>query len=155
MGYALMIDLPNHGFNPIGTDILKSDRTDVVGDFTDRTFVNSVFTKYPSIRYVLHAGTLHKPHVGSHTKEDFINVNITGTLILLEEASKTGNIEAFIYTSTTSTFGAALAPAPGQPGNQPPPGRVLDRDSQLVSAGFSVLGGGSGVGAARGKKSAA
>jgi nucleoside-diphosphate-sugar epimerase len=65
---------------------------------------------------VLHTATLHKPHVGSHTKSQFIDTNIHGTLNLLENAaSRPGQIEGFIFTSTTSTFGKALAPRPGQP----------------------------------------
>jgi UDP-glucose 4-epimerase len=63
---------------------------------------------------VMHAATLHKPHVATHTKQDFIDTNITGTLVLLEEAAAAG-VERFIYTSTTSTFGAALTPAAGEP----------------------------------------
>jgi len=36
---------------------------------------------------VLHAATLHKPHVGWHTRQDFVDTNLTGTLDLLEEAA--------------------------------------------------------------------
>ncbi|WPH00659.1 hypothetical protein R9X50_00348900 [Acrodontium crateriforme] len=115
LGYALMLDLQNHGFRPIGLDIIKSENTELVGNIADRAFVANTFATYPSLRFVLHTATLHKPHVGSHTKEAFIETNIKGTLVLLEEASRTNHIEGFIYTSTTSTFGAALAPAPGQP----------------------------------------
>lgn len=115
LGYALMLDLPNHGFSPIGLDVLASDKTDLVGNITDRPFLASIFSRYSSLRYVLHAATLHKPHVASHPKLAFIETNIEGTLVLLEEASRTERIEAFIFTSTTSTFGAALAPAPDQP----------------------------------------
>src|SRR5262249_15598094 len=58
--------------------------------------------------------TLHKPHVATHTRQDFIDTNITGTLNLLEEAVL-ANVRAFIFTSTTSTFGHALVPPPGAP----------------------------------------
>lgn len=58
---------------------------------------------------VLHAATLHKPHVATHTRQDFVDTNITGTLNLLEEAAEAG-VRAFIYTSTTSVFGRALTP---------------------------------------------
>ena len=50
---------------------------------------------------VLHAATLHKPHVATHSRQDFIDVNITGTLNLLEEAAAAG-VTAFVYTSTTA-----------------------------------------------------
>ncbi|KAM3416331.1 hypothetical protein BST61_g7936 [Cercospora zeina] len=115
LGYALMLELPNYRHVPLGLDILPSEHTTVVGCITDRSLITKTLEQYPSIRYVLHTATLHKPHVGSHSKQDFIDTNITGTLTLLEEAVKVGHIEAFIFTSTTSTFGSALSPKPGQP----------------------------------------
>ncbi|KAK3681152.1 hypothetical protein LTR37_020989 [Vermiconidia calcicola] len=116
LGVALMLHLPQFSnFTPIGLDILHSEYTSVVGSITDRTLIADVFERWPCIRYVLHTATLHKPHIDSHSKEAFIQTNVQGTLVLLEEASRTGRIEAFIFTSTTSTFGAALAPAPGEP----------------------------------------
>jgi nucleoside-diphosphate-sugar epimerase len=63
---------------------------------------------------VLHAATLHKPHVATHSRQDFVDVNVTGTLNLLEEATAAG-VTAFVYTSTTSVFGDALVPPPGEP----------------------------------------
>ena len=38
----------------------------------------------------LHAATLHKPHVGSHSRQEFVDTNVTGTLTLLEEAVAAG-----------------------------------------------------------------
>jgi nucleoside-diphosphate-sugar epimerase len=66
------------------------------------------------VQVVFHAATLHKPHVATHRRQDFVDTNITGTLNLLEEAVKSG-VESLIYTSTTSVFGDALAPPPGAP----------------------------------------
>src|SRR6266567_4562912 len=63
---------------------------------------------------VLHAATLHKPHVVTHSRQDFVDTNITGTLNLLEEATSAG-VAAFVFTSTTSAFGRALTPPPGAP----------------------------------------
>ncbi|KAM0351610.1 hypothetical protein ACHAPU_002620 [Fusarium lateritium] len=115
LGTALMLSLPSLGFTPLGIDILPSENTHHVGSISDRAFVTSLFQNNP-IRHVLHAATLHKPHVESHSKQDFIDTNVTGTLILLEEAAKLGDqIESFVFFSTTSTFGAALSPKPGQP----------------------------------------
>ncbi|KAK0388142.1 hypothetical protein NLU13_4387 [Sarocladium strictum] len=115
LGAALMLSLPSLGFNPLGIDILPSDSTTRVGSISDRAFVHSVLVG-SHIKHILHAATLHKPHVGSHTKEQFIETNITGTLVLLEEAAKLGKqIQSFIFFSTTSTFGNALSPKPGSP----------------------------------------
>jgi UDP-glucose 4-epimerase len=68
----------------------------------------------PGVRAVIHAASLHKPHVATHSKLDFVDINILGTLALLEEAVAAA-VEAFIFTSTTSAFGAALTPAAGEP----------------------------------------
>ncbi|KAG5928336.1 hypothetical protein E4U42_000833 [Claviceps africana] len=116
LGAALMLELPLLGFNPLGLDILDSPTTHHVGDITDRALVSRILQTNP-IRHVLHTATLHKPHIGSHTKQQFIDTNITGTLVLLEEAAKLaeGQIESFIFFSTTSAFGLALSPPPGSP----------------------------------------
>ncbi|KAF4471668.1 UDPglucose 4-epimerase [Fusarium albosuccineum] len=115
LGTALMLCLPSMGFKPLGIDILPSENTDCVGSIADRALVASLLQE-SGIRHVLHAATLHKPHVESHEKQDFVDTNISGTLVLLEEAAKLGDqIESFIFFSTTSTFGAALSPKPGQP----------------------------------------
>ncbi|KAH6688481.1 NAD dependent epimerase/dehydratase family protein [Plectosphaerella plurivora] len=122
LGCALMLSLlPDHNLTPIGIDILPSETTTHVGSITDRAFITSIFTRYPSIRHVIHAATLHKPHVESHSKTDFVEVNITGTLNLLEEASQLRNadgtprIASFVFTSTTSSFGKAVRAQPGDP----------------------------------------
>ncbi|MEI9986654.1 MAG: NAD-dependent epimerase/dehydratase family protein [Aliidongia sp.] len=66
---------------------------------------------------VIHAATLHKPHVATHRQQDFVETNIAGTLALLE-AAVAGSVQSFVFTSTTSAFGAALtrhraSPRPG------------------------------------------
>lgn len=119
LGYALMCELPNYGFTPIGVDIIPSTGNEhqvLIGSISDEVFCASIFQQYPTLKYILHTATLHKPHVGSHTKTQFVETNIQGTLNLLENAARhSGQIEGFVFTSTTSTFGKALAPRPGQP----------------------------------------
>ena len=56
---------------------------------------------------VVHAATLHKPHVATHSWQQFIDTNIIGTLVLLEQATAVG-VHSFIYVSTTSAFGSSL-----------------------------------------------
>jgi UDP-glucose 4-epimerase len=63
---------------------------------------------------VIHTATLHKPHVATHSRESFVDTNITGTLNLLEEAVVAG-VGSFVFTSTTSAFGGALTPPPAAP----------------------------------------
>jgi UDP-glucose 4-epimerase len=95
----------------VGLDILPSPFTDRIGSITDRDFVKSCMV---GVRAVIHAATLHKPHIATHSKQAFIDTNVTGTLALLEEALAAG-VAAFVYTSTTSTFGGALTPPAGAP----------------------------------------
>lgn len=95
----------------LGVDIRPSPFTDCVGSIGDRDFVRRSMR---GVRAVIHAATLHKPHVATHSKRHFVDVNVLGTLAVLEEAVAAG-IEAFVFTSTTSAFGAALTPAAGEP----------------------------------------
>jgi UDP-glucose 4-epimerase len=111
LGEGLMRVLRADGADVIGIDVLRSPYTDAVGTIADRVFVRRVMAGAGA---VLHAATLHKPHVGSHTRQDFVDTNVTGTLNLLEEAVAAG-VGAFIFTSTTSAFGRALQPAPSAP----------------------------------------
>lgn len=111
LGEALMRTLRGSEHETIGLDILPSPYTDVVGSIVDRA---TVHRSMRGVEAVLHTATLHKPHVGTHSRQDFVDTNISGTLNLLEEANA-ANVSAFVFTSTTSTFGRALVPAAGQP----------------------------------------
>ena len=94
-----------------GLDILPSPFTTKVGSVADREAVRAAMA---GVEVVFHAATLHKPHVATHTRQAFIDTNVTGTLNLLEEAAASG-VRAFVFTSTTSVFGDALTPKPGEP----------------------------------------
>ena len=111
LGEALMRTLREHGHEAIGLDVLASGHTDAVGSIVDRAFVRQHMR---GVEAVLHAATLHKPHVATHTRQAFVDTNVTGTLHLLEEAAA-ARVRAFVHTSTTSAFGRALAPPPGAP----------------------------------------
>ncbi len=111
LGEALMRCLHGARHEVRGIDIKASPFTSHVGSICDRDFVRHCLV---GARAVIHAATLHKPHVGTHGNQAFIETNVTGTLTLLEEAVAAG-VEAFIFTSTTSSFGSALTPAAGAP----------------------------------------
>jgi UDP-glucose 4-epimerase len=111
LGEALVRVLGAEGLEVAGLDVLESPHTSAVGSIADRAFVRRSMA---GVDAVLHAATLHKPHVGSHGRQDFVDTNITGTLNLLEEAVAAG-VRAFVFTSTTSTFGRALSPGLGEP----------------------------------------
>ncbi|HVD58580.1 MAG TPA: NAD(P)-dependent oxidoreductase [Thermoleophilaceae bacterium] len=111
LGEALVRSLRDEGSEVVGLDLLDSPFTSVVGSIADRELVRRCLD---GVDAVLHAATLHKPHVGSHSRRQFVDANITGTLNLLEEAVA-AEVESFVFTSTTSAFGRALAPPPGAP----------------------------------------
>jgi UDP-glucose 4-epimerase len=111
LGEALLRRLRAERRDVLGIDIKASPFTDRVGTIRDRHFVKECMR---GTRTVIHSATLHKPHVATHTMQDFVDTNVTGTLVLLEEAVAAG-VDSFIYTSTTSAFGAALTPAAGEP----------------------------------------
>src|SRR4029077_5484248 len=92
-------------------DIIPSPLTSNVGSIADRGFVKRCMR---DVDAVLPSATLHKPHVATHRRQDFVDTNVTGTLNLLEEAASAG-VKSFVFTSTTSTFGRALTPPPGAP----------------------------------------
>jgi UDP-glucose 4-epimerase len=107
LGEALVRTLRHHNKAVVGLDVLDSEYTDCVGSITDRKFVKQ---RMQGVKSVIHTATLHKPHVATHDRQQFIDTNITGTLNLLEEASLNG-VESFVFTSTTSAFGDALKPS--------------------------------------------
>jgi nucleoside-diphosphate-sugar epimerase len=111
LGEALVRVLGADGVDVTGLDVLESPHTSAVGSVANRDFVRR---SVKGVDVVLHAATLHKPHVGSHSRRDFVDANVVGTLNLLEEAVAAG-VGRFVFTSTTSTFGRALAPAEGEP----------------------------------------
>jgi UDP-glucose 4-epimerase len=103
--------LGDEGHDVVGLDVLDSPYTHVLGSVADRSCVR---TSVEGANAVLHTATLHKPHIGSHGRQAFIDTNVTGTLTLLEEAVAAG-VSCFVFTSTTSAFGRALTPAADAP----------------------------------------
>ena len=112
LGEALVRTLRADAANRVtGIDIKASPCTDIVGTIADPHRVASCMA---GIDTVYHTATLHKPHVVTHSKQDFVDTNITGTLNLLEAARSAG-VERFVFTSTTSVYGDAMRPGPGEP----------------------------------------
>ncbi|MFC4002097.1 NAD-dependent epimerase/dehydratase family protein [Prauserella oleivorans] len=111
LGEALVRTLRERGEDVVGLDVLDAPFTTVTGSVTDRDTVRRALD---GVTRVLHAATLHKPHVISHARQDFVDTNVTGTLAVLEEAAAAG-VESVVFTSSTSAFGRALTPAPGEP----------------------------------------
>src|SRR5215467_899644 len=111
LGEALMRTVQESMHQAIGLDIKPGPFTHRVESIADRVFVKNCIK---GIDAVVHTATLHKPHIVTHSRQEFVDTNITGTLNLLEEAAAAG-VTSFIYTSTTSAFGRELTPPPGAP----------------------------------------
>jgi UDP-glucose 4-epimerase len=97
------------GHQVVGLDMIASPFTHTVGSITDRDVAKRCMR---SVGAVIHTATLHKPHVATHTRQAFIDTNITGTLNMLQAAAA-GDVRAFVFTSTTSAFGWAMSPPMG------------------------------------------
>jgi len=111
LGEALVRVLRGDGHVVTGIDLMSSPFTTHAGSIADRAFVRGALA---GVESVIHTATLHKPHVASHAKQEFVDTNVTGTLVLLEEAVAAG-AASFVFTSTTSAFGHANAAPPGAP----------------------------------------
>ena len=111
LGEALMRNLRAAQRPCLGLDVKPSPFTDHVVSIGDRGAVRRCLR---GVDAIVHAATLHKPHVATHSFQQFLDTNVTGTLILLEEAVAAG-VRSFVFTSTTSVFGQALTPADGEP----------------------------------------
>ena len=100
LGRTLAPRLRALGHRVTGLDVAPGRDTDVLGSVANRTLVERVFGDH-GIEAVIHGGALHKPDIARHPAQDFIDVNATGTLNLLEAATKAGH-DRFVFTSTTS-----------------------------------------------------
>ena len=70
LGEALVRVLGAEGHEVAGLDVLPSPHTAIVGSVADRALVRAAVRGADA---VVHAATLHKPHVGSHTRQEFVD----------------------------------------------------------------------------------
>jgi UDP-glucose 4-epimerase len=110
LGEAILRTLRGRGSPVRGVDLKPSPFIDAAGSIVDPSFVRR---QMEGVTAVIHTATLHKPHVATHGKQDFVDTNVTGTLNLLEAAAAAG-VKSFVFTSTTSAFGSQLRPEAGQ-----------------------------------------
>ncbi|RSU24270.1 NAD-dependent epimerase/dehydratase family protein [Sphingomonas koreensis] len=100
LGRYLAPMLRGAGHEVTGLDVAPGVDTDVVGSAADAALIERVFGEY-GIEAVIHGGALHKPDIVRYSKQTFVDVNVTGTLNLLEAAVRAGH-DRFVSTSTTS-----------------------------------------------------
>lgn len=100
LGRFLAPRLRTAGHRVIGLDVVAGEATDIVGSVVDRAVVDRVFGDH-GVEAVIHAGALHKPDIARYQPQSFIDVNVTGTLNLLQ-AAVAARHDRFVLTSTTS-----------------------------------------------------
>ncbi len=100
LGRYLAPMLRAEGHDVTGLDVAPGPDTKIVGSVADRTLVERAFLSH-RIDAVVHAAALHKPDIVRYPRQAFIDVNVTGTLNLLECAVAAG-VQRFVFTSTTS-----------------------------------------------------
>src|SRR4051812_16421046 len=100
LGRYLAPRLREVGHQVTGLDVAAGKDTDLVGTVADRALVDQVFAEH-GIEAVIHGGALHKPDIVRYPNQAFVDVNVTGTLNLLEAAIAAG-ASRFVFTSTTS-----------------------------------------------------
>ena len=86
----------------IGLDVAPGADTQVIGSVADRVVVGRAFADH-AVEAVVHAGALHKPDIERASPRSFVEVNVLGTLNLLEAAVAAGH-DRFVFTSTTSVM---------------------------------------------------
>jgi UDP-glucose 4-epimerase len=100
LGRYLAPLLTGNGHEVIGLDVVPGAHTKVIGTVADRALVDGTMGEH-GIEAVIHGGALHKPDIVRYPRQAFVDVNVTGTLNLIEAAVAAGN-DRFLFTSTTS-----------------------------------------------------
>jgi len=100
LGRFLAPMLREAGHEVVGLDVAPGAGTQIIGSVADRALIDRTFGGH-GIEAVIHGGALHKPDIARYPRQAFIDVNMTGTLNLLEAAVAAGH-DRFIVTSTTS-----------------------------------------------------
>lgn len=100
LGRYLAPLLAENGHSVTGLDVVPGAHTGVIGSVADRALVERTMGEH-GIDAVIHGGALHKPDIVRYPRQAFVDVNVTGTLNLIEAAVAAGN-DRFLFTSTTS-----------------------------------------------------
>lgn len=100
LGRFLAPRLRAEGHQVTGLDVAPGADTEILGSVADRTLIERVFADH-GIEAVIHSGALHKPDIVRYPRQAFVDVNVAGTLNLLEAAAAAGH-DRFVFTSTTS-----------------------------------------------------
>jgi UDP-glucose 4-epimerase len=100
LGRYLAPLLAENGHQVTGLDVVPGAYTQVIGTVADRDLIDRTMGEH-GIEAIIHGGALHKPDIVRYPRQAFVDVNVTGTLNLIEAAVAAGN-DRFLFTSTTS-----------------------------------------------------
>src|SRR5689334_19850826 len=82
---AAVAELVSTNHEPLGIDLVPGRWTRRLMSVTDRA---AVFAVVREVDAIIHTASLHQPHVATHSRQAFVDTNITGTLNLLEAAAQ-------------------------------------------------------------------
>lgn len=109
LGSNLITKLVSRGASVVAVDIKdpqpRQDYKYFQADIADRNALAKIWQVEGPFHTVFHCAALHKPMIITHSRQQFIDTNITGTLSLLEESLvqlREGHPTSFVFTSTTS-----------------------------------------------------
>ena len=100
LGRHLAPLLADKGHVVTGLDVVPGTHTHILGTVADRALVDRTMGEQ-GIEAIIHGGALHKPDIVRYPRQAFVDVNVSGTLNLIEAAVAAGN-DRFLFTSTTS-----------------------------------------------------
>ena len=108
LGAVTVKHLRAHGHNVIGIDLIAAETTDELIDILNKDAVLAIAKNTDAI---IHTAAIHGKHYElNYPREAFIDVNIYGTLNLLNACIANG-VQKMLYTSTTSIYGDAMVDA--------------------------------------------
>lgn len=106
LGREIVLLLRGRGYRVLGVDMVPAPTTDQLLDIRDAA---AVLAATQGVSAMVHTAALHGKHYELGVPRlEFVRTNIEGTLHLLDACRQHG-VPKFIYTSTTSIYGQALA----------------------------------------------
>lgn len=108
LGAVTVNHLRKFGHEVVGIDLIPADTTNERIDILNK---DAVLVATQNIDAIIHTAAIHGKHYElNYPREAFIDVNIYGTLNLLN-ASIVNGVKKILYTSTTSIYGDAMVDA--------------------------------------------
>ena len=100
LGRHLAPLLESDGHRVVGLDVAPGPHTMLLGSVDDRDLVARAFRDH-NVDAVVHGAALHQPDIARYPNQRFVDVNVSATLGLLEQAVA-ARVGRFVFTSSTS-----------------------------------------------------